>query len=111
MGERRLGEHVVGEALRELGQGVCRARCDDEQIGAGEVRVEVSRRRPARQREERLLRDEPLCTGRQERDHLVARLDEQARQLACLVGRDTACYTEQDLRHRRIVPGSSPYLM
>ena len=55
MRERRLGEHVVGEALRELGQGVRRAGGDDEQIGAGEMRVGVSRRRPPREREERLL--------------------------------------------------------
>ena len=65
--ERRLGEQVVGEPVRELGQRVRRAGRDDQQVGARQVRVEVVRRRPARERGERLGADEPLGARRDER--------------------------------------------
>ena len=45
---------------------------DDEQVGAGQVQVEILAGRPARERGERLGADEPLGAGRDERDHLVA---------------------------------------
>ena len=41
VGERRLGEEVVGEPVRELRERVRGARRDDEQVGAGQVGVEV----------------------------------------------------------------------
>ena len=54
VGERRLGEDVVGEAVRELRERVRRARRDEEQVGAGQMEVDVLAGRPARERAERL---------------------------------------------------------
>ena len=51
MGERRLGQQVVGEPVGELRERVRRAGRDDEQVGAGEVRVEVLRPAGGRARE------------------------------------------------------------
>ena len=39
--ERRLGQRVVGEAVREPRERVRRARRDDQEVGARQVRVEV----------------------------------------------------------------------
>ena len=64
---------VVGEPVGELRERVRGARRDDEQVGAGQVQVEVLAGRPARERGEGLGADEPLGAGRDERDHLVAR--------------------------------------
>ena len=60
--------------------------------------------RPARERDERLARDEALRPGCHERDDVVSGLDEQPRQLARLVGRDGAGDAEKDLGHSGIVP-------
>ncbi len=72
VGERRLGEDVVGEPVGELRERVRGAGRDDEQVGAGQVLVEVLAGRPPRERLEGLGADEPLGAGRDERDHLVA---------------------------------------
>ena len=58
----------------------------------------------AREREERLLADEALGAGRDERDHLVPGLDEEARQLARLVGRNAAGDAQEDTAHAQSVP-------
>ena len=41
VGERRLGEHVVGETVRETGHRVRGQRGDHEQLGALQVRVRI----------------------------------------------------------------------
>ena len=41
MGERRLGEHVVGDPTRELGERVRGARRDDQQVGARQMRIRI----------------------------------------------------------------------
>ena len=41
MRERRLGQDVVGDALRELRERVRGARRHDEHVGALEVRIEI----------------------------------------------------------------------
>ena len=99
MGERRLGEHVVGDPVRELRQRVRRAGRDDEQIGTRQVRVDILRWRSPREREEGLLGHEALGAGRDERNHLVPGLDQQARQLARLVRRDAARDTQKNPAH------------
>ena len=102
--EGGLGEEVVGDALRQLRKRVRRAGRDDEDVGARQVGVEIVGGRPAREGVEGLGRDEALGAGRDERDHLVARLDEQARQLAGLVRGDPAGDAEKDPAHALIVP-------
>ena len=71
--ERRLGEDVVGEAVRELRERVRRARGDDEQVGARQVEVDVVAGRPAREGAKGLGGDEPLGAGRDERARRRAR--------------------------------------
>jgi hypothetical protein len=102
--KRRLGEDVVGEPVRELGERVRRARRDDQQVGAREVEVDVVPRRTARERSKRLGGDEPLGVGRDEGNDLVALLDEQPAQLARLVGGDAAGHPQEDAGHARILP-------
>ena len=84
MSERRLGEDVVGEPVRELGHRVRGQRRDHEQVRPGQVRVEILVRRPACERVERLTADEAVGPTRDERDDVVPGLDEQARELAAL---------------------------
>ena len=55
VGERRLGEHVVGDPVRELRERVRRARRDHEQVGARQMRVEILAGGPSSEREERLF--------------------------------------------------------
>jgi len=104
MGERRLGKDVIREAVRELGHRVRGQRRDHEQVGAGEVRVEVFLGRPASERRERLTPDEAVRPARDERNHLVTRLHEQARQLAGLVRGDPAGDSQQNAAHADILP-------
>ena len=106
--ERRLGENVVGEPVRQLRQRVCGQRRDHEQVGALEVRIGIGARGLAREREERLGPNESVGGLRRQRQHVVTRLDEQAHELAGLVGRDAAGDPEQDARHRSIVPAKAP---
>src|SRR5688572_7143735 len=102
--ERRLGQHLVGEPVGELAERVRRQRRDHEQVGALEMRVWAGALGLAREREERLGPDEALRTCGRQRQDVVAGLDQQAHELAGLVGRDAAGDPEQDARHRRIVP-------
>jgi len=99
MGEHGLREDVVGQAVGELGERVGRAGRDHEQVGAGQVRVEILVGGAPGQRVERLRGDEALGPRRDERHHVVARLDEQAGQLARLVGGDPPRHTQQDTGH------------
>ena len=99
MRERRLGEDVVRDPLRELRERVRGAGRDDEQVGALEVRIQILGRRPPRERVERLRRDELLRAARDERHDVVAGLDEQPRQLAGLVGGDASGYAEEHTGH------------
>ena len=99
MGENRLGEHVVGEAVRHARERVRRQRRDDEQIPAPEMRIRILARRPSRERREGLGRDEAPRGGGQDRFHLVPGPDEQANERAGLVGRNPAGDSEQDARH------------
>ena len=99
MRERRLGEDVVGEAVRELRERVRGARRDEEQVGARQMEIDVVGRRPPRERAEGLGGDEALGAGRDERNDVVPRLHEEPADLACLVGRDAAGHPEQDPGH------------
>ena len=92
------------EAVRELRQRVRGAGSDDEQVGARQMQIQVLAGRPARERHERLGTDEALGAGRDERDHLVPGLDEQARELAGLVRRDAPGNPEQDPAHLSLCP-------
>ena len=109
MRERGFGEDVVGEAVRELGQRVRRARGDDEQVGAREVEIDVVAGRAPREGAERLGRHEPLGAGRHERNDLVSFLDEQPAQLARLVGGDAAGHPKEDAGHARMMPTERRY--
>ena len=99
--ERGLGEEVVREPVREPREGVRREGGDDERVGVLEVRVRVGRRVLARERPERLGRDEPLGPARHDRRDVVPGPHEQPDELARLVGRDAACHSEEDPRHAR----------
>ena len=101
--ERRLGEDVVGDPLRELRERVRRARRDDEEVGAVEVWIQILGRRPPRKRVERLRRHELLRAARDERHDVVARLDEQPRQLASLVGGDASGHAEEHTGHTPVI--------
>jgi hypothetical protein len=105
-GERRLGEHVVGQAVRQLGERVRRERRDHQQVGLDQVGVELARRLVPRQRLEGLRRDEALRLGGQDRRHLVPGPHEQARELAGLVRGDSAGHAEKNPSHEHIVPSA-----
>ena len=104
MRERRLGEHVVGEAPRELGQRVRRAWRDDEQVGAREVEIDIVSRGAPRERAKGLGGDEAFGARRHERNDVVALLDQQPAQLARLVGGDAAGHPKEDAGHTRMMP-------
>ena len=108
--ERRLRQHVVGEPVRELCERVGGAGCDDQQVGASQVEVDVVRGGTARERSKRLGGDEALSARRDQRDHVVTALDEQAADLACLVGGDASRHPEQDAGHGQIMPGDRRYV-
>ena len=98
--EHGLGEHVVGQPVGEPRHRVRRQRRDDEQIGALEMRIRIGGSRRARERVERLGGDEPLGPARRQRQHVMAGANEQADDLARLVGRDAAGDAKDDARHR-----------
>ena len=106
MGEHRLGQDVVGEPVGEPGHRVRGQRRDHHQVRVLQVRVGIRGRRPARERVERLGRDEPLCPGRGKRQHVVPGGDEQANQLACLVGGDATGDADDDPGHGDILPAN-----
>jgi hypothetical protein len=97
--ERRLREHVVGEPVRELRQRVGRERRDHQEVGVGQMRIEVAGAFAPREGLEGMTRDEPFGVGREERRHLVPVLHEQPQELARLVGGDTAGHAEENPRH------------
>jgi hypothetical protein len=102
--ERGLGQDVVGEAVRQLGERVRGARCDHEQIGTREMEVDVVPGRAARERAEGLGGYEPFGPRRDERHDVVAVPDEEAAQLAGLVGGDATRHPEKDAGHPRMMP-------
>ena len=99
MCERRFGDEVVGEPVRELRQGVRGQRRDDEQIGSRQVRVEIVAWSPAGKSEEGLSPDETLGSRGDERDDLVPGLDEQADELARLVRGNPTGDADKDSSH------------
>src|SRR6476619_2202231 len=99
MRERRLGQDVVGEAVRQACERVRRQRGDDEEVEATEVWVRVVGRRLTRERRERLRGDEALGARGEHGVHFMAAPDEQPYQRAGLVGRDPAGDSEQDARY------------
>jgi hypothetical protein len=107
VGQRRLGQEVVGQPVREPGQGVGGQRRDDQEICALQVRVRITARLRPREGMERLRGDEALRPAREQRLHIVSRLDEQPDELAGLVGRDAAGDADEDPRHAHIVPPES----
>jgi hypothetical protein len=99
--QRRLGDDVVGEAVRELRQGIRRQRRDHHQIGALQVRIQLLGRRTARQRMKGLGPNEALGAWGHQRQHVVPALDQQANYLARFVGGDPAGDSDQDPGHSR----------
>jgi hypothetical protein len=99
-GQAELRENVVRQAVRELRQGVRRERRDDEQVGVDEMRIEVACRFTARKRLEGMAGYEALGVRRQDRRHLVPRLDEETAKLARLVGGDSTRDPEKNSSHR-----------
>ena len=73
MRERRLGEHVVGEPVREPRHRVRGQRGDDEQVGTAEMRIRIGPRSFLRERVERLGGDEALGAPRRQRRERRAR--------------------------------------
>ena len=104
MRERRLGEQVVREPVRESRERVGRQRRDDQQVCVRQVRVRIGGRVLPRERPERLRRDEPLRAARGHGRHVVPGADEQPHELAGLVGRDASGHPDEDPRHGHIVP-------
>ena len=104
MRKRGLREDVVGKAVRELRERVRRQGRDHERVRAFEMRIGIAGRRGSRQRVEGLGGDEALDAGRRQRQHLVARADEESDELAGLVRRDATRDPEEDAGHRDIVP-------
>ncbi len=89
--------------MRQPRERVRGERRDDERIRILQVRVRICRRRPARERPERLGGDEPLRSAREHRRHVVTRADEQPDELARLVGGDPTRHADDDVRHVHIV--------
>ena len=106
--ERGLGEEVVGQPVGEPRHRVRRQRRDDEQVGIDEVRIRVGGLGLPRERAEGLGGDETLGAARRHRRDVVAGPDEQAHELAGLVGRDAAGHPDEDPRHGHIVPVTGP---
>ena len=98
--ERRLGEHVVGQPVGELGQRVRSQRGDHQQIRLREVWVRVVVDRVVRQGGERLLGDEALGATRHQGKDLVPGQHETPCELARLVGGNPARHAEEDASHR-----------
>ena len=88
MRERGLGDEIVRQAVGELRERVRGQRCDDEEVGPGQMCVEILSGRAPCEGEEGLRADEALGPRSDERDDLVAVLDEQADELPRLVGGD-----------------------
>ena len=99
-GEPELGEDVVGQPVRQLGERVRRERRDDEQVRIDEVRIEVPRRLAAGERLEGVRGHEPLGIRCQDRSDLVARPYEESAKLARLVGGDPTRDSEKNSSHR-----------
>src|SRR5437762_10610853 len=78
------------------------------------MRVELAGRFAPGKRLEGLGGNEGLGLRRENRRHLVPRLDEQPRELGRLVGRDSACDAEENAGHAGILPARrwkrSPFL-
>ena len=106
MGEDGLGQDVVGEPVGEPGHRVRGQGRDHDQVGALQVRVGIGGRRPARERVERLGRDEPLRPARRKRQDVVPGGDEQPDELTRLVGGDAAGDAEDDAGHGDILPAN-----
>ena len=104
VGQDGLGEHVVGEAVREARHRVGRQRRDDDQVGALKVGIRAGGLFAPRESMERLGRDESLGPARRQREDVMPRTDEQPDDLACLVGSDAAGDPEDDPRHGSSVP-------
>ena len=108
MGEDGLGQDVVGEPVGEPGHRVRGQGRDHHQVRVLQVRVRIGSRRPARERMECLGRDEPLRPVRGKRQDVVPGGDEQANQLACLVGGDATGDADDDPGHGDILPANRP---
>ena len=97
--QRRLGEEVVGEPVRQPGERVRGRGRDDEQLSALEVGIGIVAWRLPREGEERVRGDEPLGARRDDRVDVVARPHQQPQERARLVGRDPPGDSEQDAGH------------
>ena len=105
MRERRLGEEVVGEPVRELRERVRRARRDEQQVGARQMKVDVVAGRPARKRAKGLSADEALGPGRNERHDLMPAPDEEPANLARLVSGNPPRDAQKNPSHQEMMPG------
>ena len=104
MRKRGLGDEVVSEPVCELRKRIRGQRRDDEEIGAGQVGVEILGGRAPGEREERVGPDEPVRAGRDERNDLMPALDEQAHEVTSLVGGDPTGDADQHSSHAGILP-------
>jgi hypothetical protein len=105
-GEPELGEDIVGEPVRQLGERIRRERRDDEQVGIDDVRIQVHRRLAAGECLEGVRGHEPLGIRCQDRSHIVAGPYEESAKLARLVGGDPTRDSEKNSSH----PGSQRLL-
>ncbi|GMA27590.1 hypothetical protein GCM10025874_08430 [Arenivirga flava] len=106
-GQHRVAQQVVGDAVRELGDGVGRRRCDDDEVGVlaerdvahlGDPVVEVRRDRIAADRLEGRGADEAQRRLGGDDLHIVAREHEGADRAHRLVGGDAAGHADDDAR-------------
>ena len=102
--QRRFADEIVREAVRELGERIRRQRRDNQQVGLCQMNVEVLGGALPGQRKEGLRSDKTLRPRCDQRDDLVARLHEQADQVASLVGRDSPRDSHQHPSHAGILP-------
>jgi hypothetical protein len=104
MRQRGLRDEVVREPVGELGECVRRRRRDDEELGTRQMRIRILTRRAPCEREERVCANKAFGVRRDERDDVVAALDEQPHELAGLVRGDPACDADQHASHDAILP-------
>ena len=104
MRERRFGDEIVREPVRQLGERIRGQRRHDQQVGVCQVNVEVRAWGPPGQGEEGLGPDEALRAGSHQGEDLVSTLHEQANQVAGLVGGDSTGDSDQHSSHAGILP-------
>ena len=110
--EQGVGQQVVGEPVRGLGEQVCSRRRDDDEIGDASdqdvrdlvcVGPDIGRNSVMRQRRPGCLADELQGSLRRHHRYLMAGLDKPAEQVGSLVSGDTTSNTQDDPLGCRLV--------